>query len=134
MSGVFRRLANRSNSDQLKAALSKCTDVLTHASLRRSVSASCYALLHLLVDEATRLMLSGHERGALRDFSMKQTAVEFTRQRISAKLSSGFDGRPVQWPLIDVASAFVQLQEACHDADYNRAFASPSARRSISST
>ena len=99
------------------------------ASLRRSVSASYYALFHLLVDEATRLMLSGHGRGPLRDSlarafrhsSMKQMAVEFTRQRISPKLSSGFDGRPVPQPLIDVASAFVQLQEARHDADYNRA-------------
>ena len=27
----------------------------------------------------------------------------------------------VQQPLIDVATAFVQLQEARHDADYNRA-------------
>ncbi len=101
----------------------------TQASLRRSVSASYYALFHLLVDEATRLMLSGHGRRPLRDSlarafhhsSMKQTAVEFTRQRPSPKLSSGFDGQPVPRPLVDVASAFVQLQEARHDADYNRA-------------
>ncbi len=39
----------------------------TQASLRRSVSASYYALFHLLVDEATRLMLSGNVRGSLRD-------------------------------------------------------------------
>ncbi len=99
------------------------------ASLRRSVSASYYALFHLLVDEATRLMLSGHRCGSLRDSlsrafhhsSMKQTAVEFTRQRMSPKLWSGFDGRPVPQQLINVASAFVELQEARHDADYNRA-------------
>ena len=36
----------------------------TRASLRRSVSASCHALFHLLVDEATRLMLSA--MGAVR--------------------------------------------------------------------
>ena len=99
------------------------------ASLRRSVSASYYALFHLLVDEATRLMLSGRGRGPLRDClarafhhsAMKQTAVEFTKERISPKLASGFDQQPVQQPLIDVASAFVQLQEARHEADYNRA-------------
>ena len=101
----------------------------TQASLRRSVSASYYALFHLLVDEATKLLLSGNARSALRDClarafhhsAMKQTAVEFTKQSISPKLSHGFRQRPVQQPLIDVASAFVQLQEARHDADYNRA-------------
>ena len=97
------------------------------ASLRRS--ASYYALFHVLVDDATRLMLSDPGCGPLRDSlaqafrhsSMKQTAVEFTRQRISPKLASGFDGRPVPQSLIAVAFAFVQLQEARHDADYNRA-------------
>ena len=99
------------------------------ASLRRSVSASYYALFHLLVDEATRLMASGHGRGPLRDglarafhhSAMKQAAIEFTKKRMSAKLASGFNRQPVQQPLIDVASAFIQLQEARHDADYNRA-------------
>ncbi len=54
----------------------------TQASLRRSVSASYYALFHLLVDDATRLMLSGNVRRPLRDSlarafhhsAMKQTA------------------------------------------------------------
>ena len=31
----------------------------TQASLRRSVSASYYAIYHFLIDEATRLMLAG---------------------------------------------------------------------------
>ena len=101
----------------------------TQASLRRSVSASYYALFHLLVDEATRLMLAGNVRGPLRDSLarafrhsvMKQTAVAFTRRSIPLRLASGLDRRQVQQPLIDVASAFVQLQEARHDADYNRA-------------
>ena len=101
----------------------------TQASLRRSVSASYYALFHLLVDEATKLMLSGHGRGPLRDClarafhhsAMKQTAVEFTKKSISPKLASGFNRQPLQQQLTDVASSFVQLQEARHDADYNRA-------------
>ena len=100
----------------------------TQVSLRRSVSASYYALFHFLVDEATKLLLSGNDRSALRDClarafhhsAMKQTAVEFTKQSIAPKLSHGFRQMPVQQPLIDVASAFVQLQEARHDADYNR--------------
>ena len=100
----------------------------TQASLRRSVSASYYALFHLLVDEATKLMLSGRARGPLRDClarafhhsAMKQAAIQFTRIPVSSKLSPGFDRQPVQQSLVDLASAFVQLQEARHDADYNR--------------
>ena len=98
-------------------------------SLRRSVSASYYALFHLLVDDVTKLMLSGNARGPLRDClarafhhsAMKQTAVEFTKKSISPKLASGFNLQPIQQQLVDVASSFVQLQEARHDADYNRA-------------
>jgi len=101
----------------------------TQASLRRSVSASYYALFHLLIEEATKLMLSGHGRAPLRDClarafhhsSMKQTAVAFTKQSINLKLASGFNRQPVQQQLMEVASSFVQLQEARHDADYNRA-------------
>ena len=52
---------------------------------------------------------------------MKQTAVEFTKKSISPKLASGFNRQPIQQQLVDVASSFVQLQEARHDADYNRA-------------
>lgn len=101
----------------------------TQASLRRSVSASYYALFHLLVDEATKLMLAGNVRSPLRDSlarafrhsAMKHTAVAFARKSISPKLASGLDRQQVQQPLTDVATAFVQLQEARHDADYNRA-------------
>ncbi len=101
----------------------------TQASLRRSVSASYYALFHLLVDDATRLMLSGNVRRPLRDSlarafhhsAMKQTAVAFARKTIPPKLTTGLNRQRVQQSLVDVATAFVQLQEARHDADYNRA-------------
>ena len=101
----------------------------TQVSLRRSVLASYYALFRLLVDEASRLMLSGTRRGpprhslarAFHHSFMKQTPVEFTKQRISPKLSCGFSGQPVPQPLIDIALTFVLLQEARHAADYNRA-------------
>ena len=39
---------------------------------------------------------------------------------MDAESPSGFNRQAVPQPLIDVASAFVQLQEARHDADYNR--------------
>ena len=100
----------------------------TQASLRRSVSASYYALFHLLVEEATRLMLSGNARGPLRDClsrafqhsAMKQIAAQFTNRSVSPKLTPSFNQAPLQQELIDVASYFVQLQEARHEADYNR--------------
>lgn len=101
----------------------------TQASLRRSVSASYYALFHLLVDEATRLMLAGSARGPLRDSlarafrhsGMKKTAIAFAKRQVPPRLASGLGHQQVQQPLSDVATAFVQLQEARHDADYNRA-------------
>ncbi len=101
----------------------------TQANLRRSVSASYYALFHLLVDETSKLMLSGNIRHplrdslarAFRDSAMKQTAVAFTRKSILPKLAFGLNREPVQQALIDIATAFVQLQQARHDADYNRA-------------
>lgn len=98
-------------------------------SLRRAVSATYYALFHLLVDETTKLMLSGRPRGPLRDClarafnhsAMKQAANQFAQDRVSSKLSPGLDGRPIQPGLTDVAQTFVELQEARHDADYDRA-------------
>lgn len=101
----------------------------SQASLRRAVSATYYALFHLLVDEATKLMLSGRPRGPLRDClarafnhsAMKQAAHQFARSRVSPKLSPGFDGRPIQPGLTEIARTFVELQEARHHADYDRA-------------
>ena len=101
----------------------------SQASLRRAVSATYYALFHLLVDEATKLMLSGHPRGALRDClarafnhsAMKQAANQFAQDRVSSKISPGLDGRPVQPKLTDVAQTFVELQDTRHQADYDRA-------------
>ena len=99
------------------------------SSLHRSVSASYYARFHFLTDEATKLMLTAHGRRPLRDSlarafhhsGMKQIAMEFITKSISPALASGFNRQPAQQPLIAVASAFTQLQEAGCDVDYNRA-------------
>ena len=99
------------------------------ASLRRAVSASYYSLFHLLVDDATRLMLSGRDRTALRHCLarafghavMKQVAQHFSKNEVRAKLAPGLNGRPLQPELVRVASAFVDLQEARHKADYDTA-------------
>ena len=99
------------------------------ASLRRSVSASYYALFHLLVDEATKLMLSGHKHASLRDClarafkhsTMKKFAESLSNStKPPRKVAAAFNGKPVSQKLIDVASSFVQLQQARHEADYNR--------------
>ena len=99
------------------------------ASLRRAVSASYYALFHLLVDEATKRMLSGRNRDALRDclaraFShdvMKQVAQQFSSNGLSPKLIPGLNGQTLQPQLVGIASSFVDLQQARHEADYDRA-------------
>ena len=101
----------------------------SQASLRRAVSASYYALFHLLVDNATRLMLSGGDRAALRHrlarafghAAMRQVAQQFSDDNVSPKLSPGLSGQALQPELVRVASALVQLQEARHKADYDTA-------------
>ncbi len=98
------------------------------AGLRRAVSTSYYAIFHLLVDEATRLMLKGHNRTPLRDnlarafhhATMKQTAMAFTKGNLPPKLVIGANNQVLQKPLIAVAETFVELQEARHAADYDR--------------
>ena len=99
------------------------------ASLRRAVSASYYALFHLLVDEATRRMIPGRDRSALRHClgrafghsDMRQVAQQFSSGGVSRKLGPGLNGQPLQPGLVRVAGAFVDLQEARHEADYDRA-------------
>ena len=67
------------------------------ASLRRAVSAAYYALFHLLINEATRLFLSGVQREALRlrlarafrHSAMKHVSQAFARGQIPRKLHLG---------------------------------------------
>ncbi len=73
-------------------------------------------------------MLSGNERRPLRNClarafdhsAMKQAATAFTVANMSPELTLGFNQEQVQPALVDVANAFIELQEARHDADYNR--------------
>ena len=99
------------------------------ASLRRSVSASYYAVFHMLIDEATRRMMSGNDRKALRrclarGFShrnMHRVALQFAGRGVSPKLRPGLNGLPLQPELVALARTFVDLQQARHDADYDLA-------------
>ena len=89
------------------------------ASLRRAISASYYALFHLLVDEATKRMFPGGDRAALRGClaraflhgDMKKVAQQFSEGGVSPKLSPGMNGQAVQPELIGVAATFVDLQQ-----------------------
>ena len=97
------------------------------ASLRRSVSASYYALFHLLVDTAARRLISGSDRQALRSCLgrafdhgvMKRVARQFAERSVSPKLSPGLNGLPLQDEIVRVAAAFVDLQQHRHEADYD---------------
>ena len=97
------------------------------ASLRRAVSASYYAVFHMLIDEATRRMISGGGRAGLRRClaraythgNMKKVAQQFAGGGVSSKLRPGLNGQPLQPELVAVAAAFVDLQQARHDADYD---------------
>lgn len=98
----------------------------TQASLRRGVSAAYYALFHLLVDEAAGRMIVA-SRPALRNClrrafahsNMNKVAQMFAKDDVNQKLSPGLEGNALQPKLINVAEAFVDLQQARHDADYN---------------
>lgn len=100
----------------------------SQASLRRSVSTAYYALFHLLVDEATARMFPGRERAALRDCvarafahgAMRQTALQFSKDGVSEKLRPALNGQSLRPELVRVATAFVELQQARHRADYDK--------------
>ena len=99
------------------------------ASLRRAVSTSYYAVFHLLVDGAARLMLAGRDRATLRHClarafghaAMRQVAQQFSDDNVSPKLSPALGGQALQPELVRVAGALVELQEARHKADYDTA-------------
>jgi hypothetical protein len=52
---------------------------------------------------------------------MKVVASQFASDNINAKLNPGLNGQPIQNQIRNVAAAFVDLQQARHEADYNTA-------------
>lgn len=98
------------------------------ASLRRAISTAYYALFHLLTDEASTFLIAGNEpdRAALRltarralahgDMKDVSNAVRDPRSKVSRVWLAGAS---VPVDLKDVAQAFVELQEARHQADYD---------------
>ena len=104
------------------------------ASLRRAISVAYYALFHLLVREATEALVSDPRLRRLvpRAFDhseMKQACRPFAAGTLPDHLRA-VTTVPVPDDLKSVAEAFIHLQQARHDADYNVAgtFNRPGAR------
>lgn len=97
------------------------------ASLRRAISAAYYALFHLLVAEATARLVTGGDRAALRATlgrafahgNMNEAAKSFAKNPASGKVALSLGKLKLQADLISVATAFVELQQARHEADYD---------------
>jgi uncharacterized protein (UPF0332 family) len=93
------------------------------ASLRRAISTAYYALFHLLVDEATKLLAvdSKLRRLAGRAFAhdeMKQASNSFRSTGLPRHVTD-VSGMGVPPDLQLVAEVFVELQDVRHEADYN---------------
>jgi len=94
------------------------------ASLRRAISAAYYALFHLLASEAACLAapanppnLRAQVQRALAHADMKDSCAAITNAKPSAVFVQ-LAGVPSHH-LVRVATAFIQLQEARHKADYD---------------
>ena len=95
------------------------------ASLRRAVSSAYYGLFHLLIDAASRQLapsrpieLRAKIGRAFNHRDMQGVCRQFSSGS-PADATRGLIAYPIEPELILVARAFVQLQEARHEADYN---------------
>ncbi|MDQ2925214.1 MAG: hypothetical protein M3R43_06630 [Acidobacteriota bacterium] len=95
------------------------------ASLRRSISTAYYAVFHLLIAGAVVQLIRKGPPGLRprvgRAFShgeMRQACLAFKRQPLVDPLLS-LIGAPVSTELRDLATAFIDLQEERHSADYD---------------
>jgi uncharacterized protein (UPF0332 family) len=96
------------------------------ASLRRAISTAYYALFHLLISEASAMLVSNasHRRLVSRTFThteMHRASRSFAGGTLPAKFASVTSGMPVPTRLRNVAQAFMDLQQERHEADYNLA-------------
>ncbi len=103
------------------------------ASLRRSISASYYALFHYLIEECTKLTVgTAHNRARLRHFAgrafvhskMKAVCEEFTKSTPKSELLKPFWNElqvPANAEVRTIAMNFVELQGLRHSADYELA-------------
>ena len=100
------------------------------ASLRRAVSAAYYALFHLLVADGASLLFPPQPPGlrlliqrAFTHGEMRNVCRNFVQANVGRGGISAAVGAvltfPLEPPLVRVLDAFVELQEARHQADYD---------------
>jgi hypothetical protein len=95
-------------------------------SLRRAISDAYYALFHLLTYEAARLFVRDDELWKLTNrvyghAEMSRVSTSFAAGEWPRTFNPVKATMPMPQPIRNVASAFVDLQDARHDADYNLA-------------
>ncbi len=90
------------------------------ASLRRAVSTACYALFHLLIDEAVGNWGVARQRSVLARTFDHGKMKSICEDHVKTFYISGQPISGVQ--LKNIAHTFVQLQENRHTADYDNAF------------
>lgn len=96
---------------------------LSQANARRAISSAYYALFHLLIDEATRIVRPSCVQVPLRRSYEHKTMMNVCdawcgRRPMSAVARELVIG-PIEEPLKRVASVFVDVQQARHHADYD---------------
>ncbi len=115
--------------DQARLLATKESRRPKQASLRRAISTAYYALYHLFVDEATKKFVTSKSASDLRvclarafgHHEMMTVAKGFASGTVSAKLRPGMRGAMPSTSLSRCAGAFVDLQQARHEADYDLA-------------
>jgi hypothetical protein len=92
-------------------------DPETQATLRRTVSTAYYAFFHFLIEETCTNWARPEQRGKLaRCFDHKQMSIASNR-RVAEHKNAAAGSK--EFHLYSVASAFSQLQEKRHIADYD---------------
>jgi len=114
------------------------------ASLRRAISTAYYALFHLLIEDASRMLIRGRgaeptRRLVSRAFvhsEMNRASRAFAGGTLPRLVDTAAGGVPMPKQLRHVAQAFVDLQQARHEADYDltRSFSRADARALVDRT
>ena len=97
------------------------------ASLRRAVSAAYYAVFHLVVEEGSRTLATGTAFPAARYLlarafkhsEMNSASKAFANGNLPKQIQAAVGPVIVPPELSSFAEAFVELQQARHEADYN---------------
>lgn len=93
------------------------------ASLRKAISTAYYAVYHLLVAEATQILIRKAElrnrfARAFEHANLKSASRAFSNPQ-GNQLTNLTGGTPIPSDLEVVANSVIDLQEARHEADYN---------------